>query len=684
MRYKKSLIFLCLFICLFSIAGISASEMTNETLDMVKMENGNSSFDVEVNKFDDSMNESEIFANDFDGTVDLTDEKNELLTSGYEINWEDMESHVSRMSLSYLDSNGNTVSSSNYVTISQYGKYNQFIDVKMKTAFTGSIEIKYDDYNYLTNKALDYTESFMPTDFEEYFYSNEGIQTFSYDLSTWDPGLVYMTVKRNSNPFAYVSFYINKGISAPNVVKVYGGNEKFIVKLFDDKNNPLIGETVAIFINGLKYTVKSDSSGVASINFNLKPGEYNVVSVHDKNTISSKVKVVSPTILTVNDISMAYNEYKDWIITLKDSLNNPLIDKLVTINLNGETFYENTDNNGQITFFIPDLTPNDYVATFSFAGDNLYLKNSTTAKLKVSKVSSKLTVSNVNKFYKQAKNWVISLKDSDGYPLNDKLVTIVLNGVKYNKNTNQKGQATLAIPTKLLPNTYTATFSFAGDNEYNKVSKKAKLTVSKITQKITVNTNKFKTTDKTKKYLVSLKASNGKAIKNTNVNLKVNGKIYTAKTNSKGQAIFKLTKLNKGTYKASIKVAGNRYYKAASKNVKITVEKPFAYKSVTLKVIYSDDVFPKKKLSNNDVIMTNYEKYSGRQSAPGVYAKVTHGVGLVEAKYTKLVKCTVWFKNSAGDVITKSSSNFQYNAYIKVGLQSGYTPYKAQIWYANK
>ena len=127
MRYKKSLIFLCLFICLFSIAGISASEMTNETLDMVKMENGNSSFDVEVNKFDDSMNESEIFANDFDGTVELTDEKNELLTSGYEINWEDMESHVSRMSLSYLDSNGNTVSSSNYVTISQYGKYKQIL-----------------------------------------------------------------------------------------------------------------------------------------------------------------------------------------------------------------------------------------------------------------------------------------------------------------------------------------------------------------------------------------------------------------------------------------------------------------------------------------------------------------------------------------------------------------------------
>ena len=282
-----------------------------------------------------------------------------------------------------------------------------------------------------------------------------------------------MTVKRNSNPFAYVNFYINKGITVSNVVEVRGGKEKFIVKLFDDKNNPLIGETVAIFINGLKYTAKSDSSGIASINLNLEPGEYDVVSVHDKNTISSKLKVVSPTILTVNDISMGYNEYKDWIITLKDSLNNPLIDKLVTIDLNGETFYERTDNDGQIEFYIPDLDPNTYVASFSFAGDNFYLKNSTTAKLKVSKVASKLTVSNVNKVYKQTKNWVILLKDSNGYPLNDKLVTIVLNGVKYNKNTNPKGQVTLAIPTKLLPNTYTATFSFAGDKEYNKVTKKS-------------------------------------------------------------------------------------------------------------------------------------------------------------------------------------------------------------------
>ena len=63
-------------------------------------------------------------------------------------------------------------------------------------------------------------------------------------------------------------------------------------------------------------------------------------------------------------------------------------------------------------------------------------------------------------------------------------------------------------------------------------------------------------------------------MKNMKVTVKVNKKTYTAKTNSKGQATFKLTKLTKkGTFTATVKYAGNSYYKAVSKNVKITVKK---------------------------------------------------------------------------------------------------------------
>ena len=57
------------------------------------------------------------------------------------------------------------------------------------------------------------------------------------------------------------------------------------------------------------------------------------------------------------------------------------------------------------------------------------------------------------------------------------------------------------------------------------------------------------------------------------VYLKVNGKTYKAKTNSKGKATIKITKLNKkGKYNAKITVKADSIYKGATKKVKITVK----------------------------------------------------------------------------------------------------------------
>jgi hypothetical protein len=61
-------------------------------------------------------------------------------------------------------------------------------------------------------------------------------------------------------------------------------------------------------------------------------------------------------------------------------------------------------------------------------------------------------------------------------------------------------------------------------------------------------------------------------MKNTKLTLRVGGVNYIAKTNSKGKAVFKITKLNKkGIFSASIKFAGNNCYNAVSKTIKIKV-----------------------------------------------------------------------------------------------------------------
>ena len=124
----------------------------------------------------------------------------------------------------------------------------------------------------------------------------------------------------------------------------------------------------------------------------------------------------------------------------------------------------------------------------------------------------------------------------------------------------------------------------------------------------------IKKSKKTKKYTITLKNSKGKAVKKAKVTLKVKGKTYKAKTNSKGKATFKITKLTKkGTYKATIKYKGNKYYKKATKKVKIKIKQvqqastPFLflqcfkqlYKKYTIKIMKNN-----KKLNIHSNIMS--------------------------------------------------------------------------------
>lgn len=54
--------------------------------------------------------------------------------------------------------------------------------------------------------------------------------------------------------------------------------------------------------------------------------------------------------------------------------------------------------------------------------------------------------------------------------------------------------------------------------------------------------------------------------------MRVNAFTYSAKTDSRGQATFKLTKLNKmGRFNAIVQFKGNAYYKIASRKVIVAV-----------------------------------------------------------------------------------------------------------------
>ena len=208
------------------------------------------------------------------------------------------------------------------------------------------------------------------------------------------------------------------------------------------------------------------------------------------------------------------------------------------------------------------------VSTIADANHNPVTKNVTVT---VNKLKTKLSAKAVTTTYNVNKYLVITLKDAKGKALSGVKVSIKIKTTKTLK-TNKKGQVKFS--TKgLAPKAYKAVITFKGNNNYIKSTKTVKVTVKKATPKLIAKSKTLKRSDKTKKYTVTLKTNQNKVMKNTKLTLKVNGKTYSAKTNAKGQATFKITKLTKkGKFIATIKYAGSKYYNAKTVKPKITVK----------------------------------------------------------------------------------------------------------------
>lgn len=185
---------------------------------------------------------------------------------------------------------------------------------------------------------------------------------------------------------------------------------------------------------------------------------------------------------------------------------------------------------------------------------------------------TKISASKVTALYKAKKYLVATLKTNDGKLIKNANIIVNINGKKSVLTTDSNGQVKFST-NKLVPKTYTAVISFAGNAKYVNSSAKVKVVIKKLTPKFVAKKKTFKVKTKTKKYTVTLKNNKNKVMKNKKVTLRVKGKTYKAKTNKKGKATFKITKLSKkGTFKGVIRFAGNKYYKAIKKTVKIKVK----------------------------------------------------------------------------------------------------------------
>lgn len=287
----------------------------------------------------------------------------------------------------------------------------------------------------------------------------------------------------------------------------------------------------------------------------------------------SESKFVSEVAFKIDYITDSISG-SDIVVNVSETTKGSQFSGNVTLHVGGYEYVVEIINGTGSMVITPDLTSGNYDVKLNFNGTDAYdsadaVSNSFTVAAKPTAISSDA----VTTVYNGGKYLYATLKDSSGKAINGAEITVRLsNGKTFNQKTDKNGK--IKVPTdNLAPNKYNAVIIFNGNGKYVKSNATAKIIVKKATPKLTAKAKAFKRTDKTKKYTVTLKTNRNKVMKNTKVTLKVKGKTYTAKTNIKGVATFKLTKLTKkGKFTATVKYAGSKYYNAKTVKPKITVK----------------------------------------------------------------------------------------------------------------
>ena len=392
------------------------------------------------------------------------------------------------------------------------------------------------------------------------------------------------TVKTNSKGQA--SADLNMGVGSYDVISEYGDlrtaskvNVKSTITVADAKGTYLNSKASATFLNtngkalantkvnfkiGTEtYSATTNSNGVATANIDLGVGTYTVTAV---NPVNNEQKTFKLTISKTDSKIALTSTQSNGVATLTATLTPTTASGNVVFNVNSEN--RNVQiNNGKATLTLKDLEPGNYTVTASYNGDkNLNASTSNAVTFSIAEVYPILTAKDLTKTYGTSNKFVVNLVDSKGNAIPNAVVNVEIKGKITPITTGSNGQATMVIG--LAPGEYTANATYGNAAQAN-----AKITVKKATPKMTAKAKTFKKSVKTKNYVVTLKTNQNKVMKKAKLTLKVNGKTYSATTNAKGQATFKITKLTKkGKFTGTIAYKGNAYYNKLSKKVQITIK----------------------------------------------------------------------------------------------------------------
>lgn len=189
-------------------------------------------------------------------------------------------------------------------------------------------------------------------------------------------------------------------------------------------------------------------------------------------------------------------------------------------------------------------------------------------------LGSKIETKDVTNYYKESFELKGYLKDANNRPISNKTVSISINNKVYIKISDAKGQ--IALKINLKPDTYKATFKFAGDENYTSCIANSVVKVKKST--LTITANNYKTYFESGFYFKAkvINKITKNPVKGVKVAFKVYSsnnkyKVYYATTDANGVAKLKKN-FKVGSYKVVTQIKKSKYLKAKKAKATLTIK----------------------------------------------------------------------------------------------------------------
>lgn len=405
----------------------------------------------------------------------------------------------------------------------------------------------------------------------------------------------------------------------------------------------VIGSVSAMDLNS---TVEDTNDDVFSKDLKVSDDSISNISSHDdKESYSSNDNELlgfsdglKQTHISANDMELYYKNGTPFKVVLSDDEGSLLANQIIIFTINNVDYTRTTNEYGVASIAI-NLKSGIYEVSSFYAGNENYDSFSTT---KTVKVLSTIYGQDIVKYYKNDTQYYASFVDGQGNFLSGAPITFNINGVFYQRKTDENGLAKLNI--NLLPGSYilTATNSVNGDMFSNAVDVLSTISADDLNMNYRDG----------HKFTVNVIDGVGNPLAKSNVIFNVNGVFYVRVTDNEGNAHLNIN-LDVGEY---IITATNYMDLSISKKINIAKSNP---------VIKANNIHMLPGLNKNyNVILTDLNG----KAIPSVP---------INFKFNGV--STTVFTNENGEATILISNPSEGKYYIEYGFEGNlnYLPYKS-------